>query len=67
MGIWLELGVFGLAFAFAAWQFYDLKREREKRQARQAREAREAQAAREAAAPAAETPADAPSPRDPRA
>lgn len=34
MGIWLELGVFGLAFLFAWWQFRDLRRERERREAR---------------------------------
>ncbi len=34
MGIWLELGIFLLAFVFAWWQFRDLRRERERRQAR---------------------------------
>ena len=43
MGIWLELGIFALAFVFAWWQFRDLRREREKREARQ-RAQREAQA-----------------------
>jgi hypothetical protein len=38
VGIWIELGVFLLVFVFAAWQFHDLKREKEKRLARQAAE-----------------------------
>ena len=39
MGIWIELGVFLLVFVFAAWQFYDLRREKERRLARQHAEA----------------------------
>jgi hypothetical protein len=35
MGIWIELGVFLLVFIFAAWQFYDLRREKERRLARE--------------------------------
>jgi hypothetical protein len=35
MGIWIELGVFLLVFVFAAWQFHDLKREKERRLARE--------------------------------
>ncbi len=31
MGIWIELGVFGLVFLFAWHQFHDLKKEKEKR------------------------------------
>jgi hypothetical protein len=42
MGIWLELGIFGLVFVFAFWQMHDvrkaqkqtrLQREREQEQA----------------------------------
>jgi hypothetical protein len=40
VGIWIELGVFLLVFVFAAWQFHDLKREKQKRLARQAEAAR---------------------------
>jgi hypothetical protein len=36
VGIWIELGVFLLVFVFAAWQFHDLRREKEKRLARAA-------------------------------
>lgn len=39
MGIWIELGVFLLVFVFAAWQFYDLRREKKRRLARQLAEA----------------------------
>ncbi len=42
MGIWIELGVFLLVFVFAAWQFYDLRREKERRIARE-REAQRAE------------------------
>ena len=35
MGIWIELGVFLLVFVFAAWQFHDLRREKERRLARE--------------------------------
>ncbi len=36
MGMWIELGVFGLVFVFALHQFHDLKKERLKREQRQA-------------------------------
>ena len=39
MGIWLELGVFGLVFLFAIHQFHDLKQEKLKRERKQAEEA----------------------------
>jgi len=32
MGIWIELGVFGLVFVFALHQLRDLKKERLKRE-----------------------------------
>ncbi len=38
MGIWIELGVFALAFAFAIHQFHDLKKERLKRERERERE-----------------------------
>ncbi len=52
MGIWIELGVFGLVFVFAFWQMHDVRkaqeqtrqqRAREQEQARQEAQAREAQ------------------------
>jgi uncharacterized iron-regulated membrane protein len=43
MGIWIELGVFLLVFVFAAWQFHDLKREKQKRLARLAETAKQAE------------------------
>ena len=38
MGIWVELGIFGLALAFGIWQIRDVAQERAKREAAQARE-----------------------------
>jgi hypothetical protein len=32
MGIWIEMGVFGLVFVFALHQFHDLKKEKLKRE-----------------------------------
>jgi hypothetical protein len=32
MGIWIELGVFALVFVFAAHQWHDLKKEKQKRE-----------------------------------
>lgn len=36
MGIWVELGIFGLALAFGIWQIRDVAKERAKREAAQA-------------------------------
>ena len=36
MGMWIELGVFGLVFVFAWHQLSDLKKERLKREKQQA-------------------------------
>ena len=36
MGMWIELGVFGLVFVFAWHQLNDLKKERLKREKQQA-------------------------------
>ena len=44
MGIWIELGIFGLVFVFAWHQLRDLKKERlnrEKQQAQAADQAKE--------------------------
>ena len=30
MGIWLELGIFGLVFVFAFWQMHDVRKAQEK-------------------------------------
>ena len=38
MGIWVELGIFGLALAFGIWQIRDVAKERAKREDAQARE-----------------------------
>lgn len=45
MGIWLELGIFGLVLVFAFWQMHDVRkaqeRTRQQRAIEQAREARQ--------------------------
>ncbi len=45
MGIWLELGIFGLVFVFAFWQMHDVRKAQELTRQQRAREkaAQEAQ------------------------
>ena len=45
MGIWLELGIFGLVFVFAFWQMHDVRKAQEHTRQQRAREkaAQEAQ------------------------
>jgi len=58
MGIWLELGIFGLVFVFAFWQMHDVRKAQEQtrqqrareKAAQEAKEAKEAQEARDKAA-----------------
>ena len=38
MGIWLELGIFGLVFVFAFWQMYDVRKAQEQTRQQRARE-----------------------------
>ena len=38
MGIWLELGIFGLVFVFAFWQMHDVRKAQEQTRQRRARE-----------------------------
>ena len=38
MGIWLELGIFGLVFVFAFWQMHDVRRAQEQTRQQRARE-----------------------------
>ena len=38
MGIWLELGIFGLVFVFAFWQMRDVRRAQEQTRQQRARE-----------------------------
>ena len=59
MGIWLELGIFGLVFVFAFWQMHDVRKAQEQTRQQRAREkaAQEAIDQEAAAKPAAkETP-----------
>jgi hypothetical protein len=45
MGIWLELGIFGLVFVFAFWQMHDVRKAQEQTRQQRVREkaAQEAQ------------------------
>jgi type II secretory pathway pseudopilin PulG len=49
MGIWLELGIFGLVFVFAFWQMHDVRKAQEQTRQQRARD-KAAQEAQEAAA-----------------
>jgi hypothetical protein len=51
MGIWLELGIFGLVFVFAFWQMHDVRKAQELTRQQRARE----KAAQEAATEPAES------------
>ena len=42
MGIWLELGIFGLVLVFAFWQMRDVRKAQEQTRQQRAREAEEA-------------------------
>lgn len=58
MGIWLELGIFGLVFVFAFWQMHDVRKAQAHTREQRARE-KAAQAAAPPNAPAPSNP-DAP-------
>ncbi|PIT72843.1 hypothetical protein [Limnohabitans sp. G3-2] len=51
MGIWMELGIFGLVFLFAFWQMHDVRKAQEQTRQQRARE----KAAQEAKAQLAES------------
>lgn len=48
MGIWLELGIFGLVFVFAFWQMHDVRKAQEQTRQQRAREKAAQEAAHEA-------------------
>ena len=50
MGIWLELGVFGLVFVFAFWQMHDVRKAQEQTRQQRAREKAQQEAESSAAA-----------------
>ena len=54
MGIWIELGIFGLVFVFAFWQMHDVRKAQEQTRQQRAREkaAQEAMDQEAAAKPA---------------
>lgn len=56
MGLWLELGIFGLVFVFAFWQMHDVRKAQEQTREQRARE----KAAQEAADQATEKADDKP-------
>jgi hypothetical protein len=45
MGIWIELGIFGLVFLFAFWQMHDVRKAQEQTRQQRAREKAEQEAA----------------------
>ena len=53
MGIWLELGIFGLVFVFAFWQMHDVRKAQKQTrlQREREREREQAQAVTDAAKP----------------
>jgi hypothetical protein len=56
MGIWLELGIFGLVFVFAFWQMRDVRKAQEQTRQQRAREAEEAEKARQGGGSEADGP-----------
>jgi zona occludens toxin (predicted ATPase) len=57
MGIWLELGVFGLVFVFAFWQMHDVRKAQEQTRLQRAQEKAQEEAQEQAAAASAASPA----------
>jgi hypothetical protein len=60
MGIWLELGIFGLVFVFAFWQMHDVRKAQEQTRQQRAREKAAQEAAGSVAEPLAEEKVSAP-------
>ena len=60
MGIWLELGIFGLVFVFAFWQMHDVRKAQEQTRQQRAREKAAQEAAGSVAEPVAEEKVSAP-------
>ena len=57
MGIWLELGIFGLVFVFAFWQMHDVRKAQEQTRLQRVREKAEQEAAQANAQEAEQTSA----------
>ena len=57
MGIWLELGIFGLVFVFACWQMHDVRKAQEQTRLQRVREKAEQEAAQATAQEAEQTSA----------
>ncbi len=56
MGIWLELGIFGLVFVFAFWQMHDVRKAQEQTRQQRAREITAQEAADQATEKADDKP-----------
>jgi hypothetical protein len=56
MGIWLEMGIFGLVLIFAVWQMHDVRKAQAQTRKQRALEAQETQA-RKAQQPGQDTSA----------
>lgn len=56
MGIWLELGIFGLVFVFAFWQMHDVRKAQEQTRQQRAREKTAQEAADQATEKADDKP-----------
>lgn len=65
MGIWLELGIFGLVLVFAFWQMHDVRKAqahtRQQRALEKAQEPPQTQATEPAPSPQGEAPSKGPS------
>jgi len=55
MGIWLELGIFGLVFVFAFWQMHDVRKAQEKTRQQRAQEKAQREAQTTSLAPSRES------------
>jgi hypothetical protein len=60
MGIWLELGIFGLVFVFAFWQMHDVRKAQEQTRQQRAREKAAQEATSSVPAPGSEEKVGAP-------
>ena len=64
MGIWLELGVFGIFLVFAFWQMHDVRKAQEQTRLKRAKEKAQAQALAAHRSDQARTPPNAADPGD---
>lgn len=60
MGIWLELGIFGLVFVFAFWQMHDVRKAQEQTRQQRAREKALEESRAQTAMPCSDSPGSKP-------